>query len=338
MVKLEKGKILSSLIAIALLFGMNAKANATSKIELSYAKSQKNNDNSSEAASNEPIISKKIITKTQVNKSAPVKIEATKEIKKTLPQQNNLTKAPSKKSDFVTLAQMNSELGLEVNKSVGGNFVQKTNAPTGVAAWQKVGAPYQVNGIWYIPNIEDDFNETGNACAYKKEFQGRLTADGEVFDNNSVSVAHPTLPMPGMVEITNLENNNSIIARVNDRGPYTKNCMFGVSQKAANLLGFNSKAKVRVRYVGYAPPPANKPVQQFALNKLNPKINQKSDDAPTQFASNQDAQPVKAKNKAPISQNSIANITNNVTNIENVNFVKPAKNEKIDYNSILASL
>lgn len=334
MVKLEKGKILSSLIAIASIFGINSKANATSNIEFTYAKSQKNNDVSSEAASNEPIIPKKAITKPQVNKSAPVKIEATKEIKKPLTQQNNLTKAPNKKSEFVTLAQMNSELGLAGNKSTDGNFVQKTNAPTGVAAWQKVGAPYQVNGIWYIPNIEDDFNETGNACAYKKEFQGRLTADGEVFDNNIVSVAHPTLPMPGLVEITNLENNNSIIARVNDRGPYTKNCMFGVSQKAANLLGFNSKAKVRVRYVGYAPAPATKPIQQFALNKLNPKINQKSDDITTQFASNQEAQPPKAKSKAPISQNSIANITN----IENVNFVKPTKKEKIDYNSILASL
>jgi len=258
MVKFEKGKILSSLIVIALLFGFNTKANATSKIELSYEKTKKNNDNSSEAASNDPIVSKKVIIKSHNTKIISEKVNSTKEVKKALPQQNGLTKVPIKKAEFVSLAQMNSELGLESGKSGNSNFIQKNNAPTGVAAWQKVGAPYQVNGVWYIPNIEDDFNEIGNACAYKKDFQGRLTADGEVFDNNVVSVAHPTLPMPGMVEITNLDNNNSIIARVNDRGPYTKNCMFGVSQKAASLLGFNSKAKVRVRYVGYAPPPAKK--------------------------------------------------------------------------------
>lgn len=334
MVKFEKGKILSSLIAIALLFGFNTKANATSKIELSYEKTKKNNDNSSEAASNEPIVSKKLIIKSQNTKIISEKVDSTKEVKKSLPQQSSVTKAPIKKAEFVSLAQMNSELGLEGGKSGNSNFIQKNNAPTGVAAWQKVGAPYQVNGVWYIPNIEDDFNETGNACAYKKEFQGRLTADGEVFDNNVVSVAHPTLPMPGMVEITNLDNNNSIIARVNDRGPYTKNCMFGVSQKAASLLGFNSKAKVRVKYVGYAPPPATKPVQQFAINKLNPKINQKSDDTQTQFASNQDIQSSKPKSKPSIMQNK----SDNLANIENVNFIKPAKKEKIDYNSILASL
>ncbi len=333
MVKFEKGKILSSLMGIALLFGLNTAANASSKIEFSYAKSSKSNDNSSEAESNEPIasvknksVAKKIITKPQINKA----IAVPNEVKKPILTQNNVAKTPVKKTEYVSLAQMNSELGIDAIKTKNiSNFSQKNNAPTGVAAWQKVGAPYQVNGIWYIPNIEDDFNEIGNACTYKKEFQGRLTADGEVFDNNIVSVAHPTLPMPGMVEITNLENNNSIVARINDRGPYTKNCMFGVSHKAATLLGFNakSKAKVRVRYVGYAPPPISKPAQQFAINKLNPSIKQNLDDTQTMFASNQEKPTILPK----------AKIDNNI-NVEKVNFVKPVKKEKFDYNSILASL
>jgi len=77
-----------------------------------------------------------------------------------------------------------------------------------------------------------------------------------------------------------------------------------------------------------------KPIQQFAINKLNPKINQRSNDTQTQFASNQDILSSKPKNKSSIIQNQ----SDNLANIENVNFVKPVKKEKIDYNSILASL
>jgi rare lipoprotein A len=82
-----------------------------------------------------------------------------------------------------------------------------------------------------------------------------LTANGEVFDMGSISAAHPTLPMPSYVRVTNLRNGRSIIARVNDRGPYAANRLIDVSQRTAKLLGFHDHGltRVRVEYVGRAP-------------------------------------------------------------------------------------
>jgi|GEM_PF-100354 rare lipoprotein A len=124
-----------------------------------------------------------------------------------------------------------------------------------IASWQKIGGPYQVNGIWYIPAHEPDYDETGTASWYGNGFNGRTTANGEVFDENIVTVAHPTLPIPSLVEITNLENGRSIVARVNDRGPFVGNRLVDVSARGAQLLGFKEQgsAQVRVRYIGQAP-------------------------------------------------------------------------------------
>ena len=82
-----------------------------------------------------------------------------------------------------------------------------------------------------------------------------MTANGEVFDLNGVSAAHPTLPLPSYVRVTNLSNGRSLIVRVNDRGPFHGDRIIDVSVKASNLLGFhaNGTAWVRVEYVGRAP-------------------------------------------------------------------------------------
>src|SRR5437763_3463949 len=93
------------------------------------------------------------------------------------------------------------------------------------------------------------------ASWYGDDFHGRLTANGEVFDMDSLSAAHPTLPMPCYARVTNLANGKSLVVRVNDRGPYHGNRLIDVSNKAAQLLDFkgNGVARVRVEYVGRAP-------------------------------------------------------------------------------------
>jgi rare lipoprotein A len=85
-------------------------------------------------------------------------------------------------------------------------------------------------------------------------FHGRLTANGEVFDMNSITAAHPTLPIPSYVRVTNLRNNRSIIVRVNDRGPFHENRVIDVSVRAAKLLDFHQYGitRVKVQYVGRA--------------------------------------------------------------------------------------
>jgi rare lipoprotein A len=126
--------------------------------------------------------------------------------------------------------------------------------PKGGGAY-RVGKPYMIAGRTYVPEENINYRSEGTASWYGDDFHGRLTANGEVFDMHSISAAHPTLPMPSYVRVTNLANRKSIVVRVNDRGPYAGNRVIDVSVKAAQLLGFHEHglAKVRVEYVGRAP-------------------------------------------------------------------------------------
>src|SRR5512140_908931 len=119
----------------------------------------------------------------------------------------------------------------------------------------RVGKPYTVAGRIYVPEEDVNYREEGLASWYGDDFHGRLTANGEVFDMDSLTAAHPTLPMPSYARVTNLSNGKSLIVRVNDRGPYHGNRLIDVSNRAAELLEFkgNGVARVRVEYVGRAP-------------------------------------------------------------------------------------
>lgn len=116
----------------------------------------------------------------------------------------------------------------------------------------KVGAPYKIDGRWYVPKVDERYDEKGVASWYGDDFQGRLTANGEVFDKGRLSAAHKTLPMPTLVEVENLENGRRVTVRVNDRGPFVDDRIIDLSHAAADALGFAGKglARVRVRYVG----------------------------------------------------------------------------------------
>ncbi len=128
------------------------------------------------------------------------------------------------------------------------------SAPKGGGNY-RVGAPYTVAGKTYTPQENPNYRAEGVASWYGSDFHGRLTANGEVFDMHSMSAAHPTLPLPCYVRVTNISNHKSVIVRVNDRGPYSGNRLIDVSERAANLLGFygSGLAPVRVEYVGKAP-------------------------------------------------------------------------------------
>lgn len=113
----------------------------------------------------------------------------------------------------------------------------------------KVGDPYQINGVWYYPAEDWTYDETGIASWYGEDFHGKYTANGEVYNLNALTAAHRTLPMPSVVQVTNLENGRSIEVRVNDRGPFARGRIIDVSRRAAQLLGFEAQgtAKVRVK-------------------------------------------------------------------------------------------
>ena len=111
----------------------------------------------------------------------------------------------------------------------------------------KVGAAYQVKGEWYYPRVDYNYDETGMASWYGEAFDGKATANGEIYDLNQLTAAHKTLPLPSVVEVSNLRNGRSLRLRVNDRGPYANARIIDVSRRAAQLLGFEMAGTTPVR-------------------------------------------------------------------------------------------
>ncbi len=118
-----------------------------------------------------------------------------------------------------------------------------------------VGRPYHIAGRTYVPTENDNYSATGMASWYGDAFHGRRTANGEIYDMAAISAAHPTMPLPSYARVTNLSNGNSIIVRVNDRGPYAAGRVMDVSSRVADLLGFKGAGTghVHIEYVGKAP-------------------------------------------------------------------------------------
>jgi len=116
-----------------------------------------------------------------------------------------------------------------------------------------VGKPYKIAGKTYVPS-EKPFAAHGTASWYGADFHGRRTANGEIFDRNSISAAHPTMPLPSYARVTNLRNSRSMVVRVNDRGPYHGGRVMDVSQRVAEALDFRSAgtAQVKVEWLGRA--------------------------------------------------------------------------------------
>jgi rare lipoprotein A len=133
--------------------------------------------------------------------------------------------------------------------------VEEHEAKLRTKPYRRIGAPYEIAGSWYEPKEDPNYDRTGEASWYGAAFHGRITANGEIFDSSAISAAHPTLPLPSYVRVTNLENDRSIVVRVNDRGPFRHQRLIDVSEETARLLGFHTKGmtNVRVQYVAKAP-------------------------------------------------------------------------------------
>lgn len=150
---------------------------------------------------------------------------------------NNTTKFSSK--DYGVKASKRVSVSKKVRKG-GGRY--------------QVGKPYKIKGKWYRPREQPGYNKVGMASWYGPNFHGRLTANGEVYDQYALSAAHPTLPLPSYAKVTNLKNGASVTVRVNDRGPFSNKRIIDLSARASQLLGYQKQglAKVRVQYVGKA--------------------------------------------------------------------------------------
>lgn len=199
-----------------------------------------------------PIVAARTVLVPVLGREGPAAAQNQKVVNTTAPVKHSERPNPSPQA---IAAPIHNQTGL---RQVAINASEPAFTPgvrtADVAGFQKIGAPYQVGGVWYVPAHEPDYDETGIASWYGNEFHGRPTANGETFDMNVVSGAHPTLPIPSLVEVSNLANGRSLIVRVNDRGPFVGNRLIDLSARGAQLLGFASQGhtNVRVRYVGAA--------------------------------------------------------------------------------------
>ena len=117
----------------------------------------------------------------------------------------------------------------------------KTLNKTHTNGHYKIGKPYEVNNISYIPKLVSFYSENGIASWYGPKFDKKPTANGEIFDQNKVSAAHKTLPLPSIVKVTNLNSGKHLYIRVNDRGPFVNNRIIDLSKQAAIELEVFSK-------------------------------------------------------------------------------------------------
>ena len=131
--------------------------------------------------------------------------------------------------------------------------------PSGI----KIGKPYEVAGVRYTPADDRDYDERGIASWYGPGFHALSTANGERYNQDDVTAAHKTLPLPSWVEVENLDNGRKLVVRINDRGPFVAGRIIDLSRRSAQLLGVDKAglAKVRVRRVypdkvTLPPPPA----------------------------------------------------------------------------------
>src|SRR5262245_29603024 len=128
----------------------------------------------------------------------------------------------------------------------------------------KSGNPpfYEVGGHRYVvlPTAVG-YVEQGVASWYGPDFHGGRTATGETYDMHAMTGAHPTLPLPTWVRVTNLQNGRSVVVRLNDRGPFAKNRIIDLSQAAAEQLDMirSGTAMVEVRSLAGAAPTAGAP-------------------------------------------------------------------------------
>jgi rare lipoprotein A (peptidoglycan hydrolase) len=111
----------------------------------------------------------------------------------------------------------------------------------------KVGDPYKIFGVSYVPQSYENYEEVGSASWYGDDFHGKPTANGETYNSAEMTAAHRTLPLPSLVRVTNLKNGKSAIVRVNDRGPFAKDRVIDVSERAAINLGFRDTGTTDVK-------------------------------------------------------------------------------------------
>lgn len=156
----------------------------------------------------------------------------------------------------------------------GDSVASANKIGSGTGGNYKVGKPYQIDNVWYYPQEDYSYDETGVASWYGRGFHGQRTANGEQYNKDELTAAHRTLPMPSLARVTNLDNGKSLVVRVNDRGPFARGRIIDVSQRTASLLGFEGQgtAKVRVQVLADESRAIADAMRQYGSSSSLPKV------------------------------------------------------------------
>jgi rare lipoprotein A len=110
-----------------------------------------------------------------------------------------------------------------------------------------IGNAYKVDDVQYIPSEDLRYNQTGIAGIIPAELNGTKTTNGEIFESSQMLATSKTLPLPTIAKVTNLDNGESVVVRINNRGPFVNTRIIDLSPAAAQKIGMNSQAKVQVQ-------------------------------------------------------------------------------------------
>jgi len=134
-----------------------------------------------------------------------------------------------------------------------------SNIPDAVPRVEAIGRagnknPYTVLGRTYnLLGTAKGYREVGIASWYGTKFHGNTTSNGEIYSLYGMTAAHKTLPIPSYVRVRNLDNNRSVIVRVNDRGPFHDDRVIDLSYVAAKKLGYEKTGTARVEVTAIDP-------------------------------------------------------------------------------------
>jgi rare lipoprotein A len=138
----------------------------------------------------------------------------------------------------VALAVTCNVLGIHGNRHTAGAAPSKPAAPAQARASR--------HNLHFLHKVQP-WHQLGLASWYGEQFQGKQTANGEIFDMNGLTCAHRTLPLGTWIKVTNMHTRKWIVVRVNDRGPVPETRIADLSSEAAHMLGMRSRGVTRVR-------------------------------------------------------------------------------------------
>lgn len=148
-----------------------------------------------------------------------------------------------------------------------------------------IGSAYKVENVQYVPAEDLTYNQTGVAGIIPAELNGTKTSNGETFDMNQMVATSKTLPLPTIARVTNLDNGQSVVVRVNNRGPFVNTRIMDLSPAAAAKIGMNGQAKVQVQVL---------PEQSMAVKNATLGATATQTTVATQPVESQPAQPVQS--------------------------------------------